>query len=526
MVLNETEVPDIFSFKRSLNQIAIPPNMTKIGDRCFTKCKSLKRISIPSSIIEIGNYAFKECAGLEKFSIPSSVISIGYNVFDSCNSLTQISIPLSLTKISNGAFINCKSLEQILIPPSITYIGSNAFKHCSSLKEIDIPPSVTYIGSDSFNSCSSLKTITLPPNLTCISSGVFYGCSSLEIVVIPNSVTQIESKAFLSCSSLKSIMIPNSVTEIESKAFLNCSSLKSVVISNSVTKIESETFRDCSSLENVVIPNSVTKIESRAFLNCSSLSNVSIPSSVTTMEDDAFEHCHPSNEYNPNMYIPFFIDGIFMMANDFAFITLILLFFEFIISVIWWYRLHPWFAHGYILGKIVYYALKCCWVSSIFAFAVSLIYIFYNNFLLKRWNTRRFFRRNKAYFIYHIKLVFFKIFCIFGFISMISIFVASVFALKRKKIDGKPVKCLKYIFDGNKGALNWVINQSTEIQNNYYKWYSKMLKKAFKKNGKASEYYCFQVGVPAIFFFALFVFFVLLYGGIFLFKKYLIETLW
>ena len=73
------------------------------------------------------------------------------------------------------------------------------------------------------------------------------------------------------------------------------------------------------------------------------------------------------------------------------------------------------------------------------------------------------------------------------FISVISLFVASSYSIKREKIDGNPVKCLRIFFDGYQGALNWVINQSIENQNNFDKWHSKMLDKTYKENGKISE---------------------------------------
>ncbi|KAK8845181.1 hypothetical protein M9Y10_021363 [Tritrichomonas musculus] len=84
--------------------------------------------------------------------------------------------------------------------------------------------------------------------------------------------------------------------------------------------------------------------------------------------------------------------------------------------------------------------------------------------------------------------------------SIISVIVASQYAIKREN----NLKCLNYIFDGYKGALNWSVNQSLETQNNLEEWHSNMLNKAFKKNGDASEYYCYQVGIPALLFAVIF----------------------
>ena len=57
--------------------------------------------------------------------------------------------------------------------------------------------------------------------------------------------------------------------------------------------------------------------------------------------------------------------------------------------------------------------------------------------------------------------------------------VASVHALQNKKIDGKSIKCLTYIFDGACSAADWVSHQSEEKQKKFEEWHSNMLKKAF-----------------------------------------------
>ena len=62
------------------------------------------------------------------------------------------------------------------------------------------------------------------------------------------------------------------------------------------------------------------------------------------------------------------------------------------------------------------------------------------------------------------------------------------------------VKCLKYIFDGYQGTYKWVMNQSSEKQNEFIQLYSKLLEKAYNKDGLASDYFCKQVGLPAFIF--------------------------
>ena len=84
--------------------------------------------------------------------------------------------------------------------------------------------------------------------------------------------------------------------------------------------------------------------------------------------------------------------------------------------------------------------------------------------------------------------------------AIISGMIASAYAVRKEKIDGESVKCLKYVLDGYQGASDWVVNQSPEKQNDLDKWYSNMISKAYKKNGKVSNYYCVEVGVPIFLF--------------------------
>ena len=69
--------------------------------------------------------------------------------------------------------------------------------------------------------------------------------------------------------------------------------------------------------------------------------------------------------------------------------------------------------------------------------------------------------------------------------------------MKKNKVNGKSIKCLRYIFDG---AKDWVANQSLEKQNKFNNWVLNMNKHAYGKHGKVTNYYCISVGIPLIVF--------------------------
>ena len=168
-----------------IEQYKIKEGTKIICDRAFSLCSSLQEIAIPNSVTRIGDNAFLWCRSLQEISIPNSVTRIGDNAFSWCPSLREISIPNSVTRIGDRAFYWCRSLQRISIPNSVTSIGKNAFQLCKYLREISIPNSVTSIGDWAFSSCKSLQEITIPNSVKSIGDNAFGNCYSLQEIIIP-----------------------------------------------------------------------------------------------------------------------------------------------------------------------------------------------------------------------------------------------------------------------------------------------------------------------------------------------------
>ena len=542
---NIKKISSVFENIISLEQIAIPKNVEIIGEKSFSKCTSLKQISIPSSVKSIGNKAFYKCIKLTKISIPSSVTSFGNGIFSECSSLTQISIPLSVTSIGDNTFYYCSTLKRISIPSTVTSIGNKAFFNCLSLTNISIPSSVKSIGNEAFYNCirlteisiengissqrssvtqisnplsgtsigdyafcycSLLTQISIPSSVTKIGNNSFKGCSSLIKVELPSSLISIEHDTFNNCSSLIQVELPSSLISIDHDAFNDCSSLIQIELPSSLISIDHDAFNGCSSLTQVTIPSSVKKIGDHAFQGCSSLTQVSMPSSVKSMGYHVFERCHllddlccsdSENDYLESDFddVTYNICGAFILLP-----TLLSLIALFIVTVVWWSRIHPWFAHGYKSGKIVYISLEVSWINSLIIIIYSVIFmIFLHIFRKIRRNSRK--KIYKMHRIYDISILISLIIYLFlYFISIVSAIVPSIYSFKYSKIEGKSVKCLKYIMQGYQGAKNWVTNQSFKKQNDLQNWYSKMMNKAYTKNGKVTNYYCIDVGIPTFIF--------------------------
>jgi len=146
----------LFSTRRDITSIVIPPGITTIGDRAFEGCALLADIALPDSLTFIGSYAFQEC-----------------------KSLVSIVIPNGVTVISDGTFYNCTRLTNVAIPDSAITIGVYAFRGCTGLKSVTIPANVTHFGIGAFVGCSNLESAFFEGNAPHVYeiSPPFSGCA-------------------------------------------------------------------------------------------------------------------------------------------------------------------------------------------------------------------------------------------------------------------------------------------------------------------------------------------------------------
>ena len=135
----------------------------------------------------------------------------------------------------------------------------------------------------------------------------------------------------------------------------------------------------------------------------------------------------------------------------------------FIIEFLWGTRIWP-FGHGYKSGKIVDLCLEVSVnmiIIIIVAFTIVNIVIILFTIKMSFDNRRRHLFGKIRMNIYLLCLVVFSVFLIPVIVTSV---VASAYALQNKKIDGKSIKCLNYIFDGARGTADWVSHQSAEKQ--------------------------------------------------------------
>lgn len=150
---------ELIKYNGSESNVAIPENVTEIGEFSFHDCKSLVFISIPDNVTKISDYAFCGCINLISVTIPNSVTEIGDRAFKNCASLTFISVPNSVKKIGYWIFDGCKNLISVTIPDKVTEIGYGAFMNCANMNYIIIHESVIDIANNAFDGCQRLTII-------------------------------------------------------------------------------------------------------------------------------------------------------------------------------------------------------------------------------------------------------------------------------------------------------------------------------------------------------------------------------
>ena len=280
----------VFLGCRSLKNITIPDNITKIGERAF-EGSGIEKIKLPDSVETMNERAFSDCKNLTTVIWPNDpkFNCIEKEVFSGCKNLENITLPDNIEAIGYGSFRG-SGLTTIELPASVKAIGKGAFAD-SSLTTIILPNGVETIGEGAFGLCKKLTTVKLPnnPKFNCIEKDVFLGCTSLKLITLPGNITKIDEGSFKE-SGLTTIVLPDSIKTI-GKGVFEDSSLTTIVLPNSVETIGEDAFGRCRNLTTVKLPNNpkYNCIEKGVFKECTSLENITLPDNITKIGEKAFD---------------------------------------------------------------------------------------------------------------------------------------------------------------------------------------------------------------------------------------------
>ncbi|KAK8852897.1 hypothetical protein M9Y10_017889 [Tritrichomonas musculus] len=272
-------------------------------------CRDIQSFTIPSNVKIIASNAF-EYSNIDQIFIPPQVTKICKNAFAHCTQLRKIEIPpdSELRKIGKMAF-SMTQIESIFIPCHVTKIGGEAFYGCDNLEHIEIPPDSEL---ESFEpllfTFSGVKSVTVPPNFcefkerwnfsTCALKKVsihqknryfknhenlivgksdvnnndydvlIYAYKGIMHVTIPPDIKVIMSYAFQD-ALIKKISIPSSVALICEGAFDSCNNLECIEFApdSKLQAIERHAFKD-TRIKSFVIPPLVKYLDPEAFSFC------------------------------------------------------------------------------------------------------------------------------------------------------------------------------------------------------------------------------------------------------------------
>lgn len=281
-----------FSDFAFLIAVEFHPDVQRIGESAFIRCRALQAISIPPKVNMIDTATFGLCSSLVDVSLVDGLKVIGDSCFFQCNSLTRISIPKTVTQINSNAFGSCRALSKVeLQEGSLFYILDGAFSGCVSLKFIHIPSTVLDFGSHAFSG-SGLVDIGLPSKLRSIDESAFQSCKSLERIFIPDTVSTIYLWAFAHCCLLRVVELKEGLQSIFDGAFNGCKALEAIQIPSTCMSIGKRSFHNCEALVDIHLHEGLRSIGDSAFGRCTSLSGISIPSTVITVGKLAFQECN------------------------------------------------------------------------------------------------------------------------------------------------------------------------------------------------------------------------------------------
>lgn len=341
-----------------LVSVAIPQNITYIGNYAFADCKNLKNMTMPDNVIFIGDGAFGGCGGFTNLILPNSVAVIGERAFWSSEELTSVTIPGNVISLGYEAFAYCDKLSDVAIKEGAIYLNE-AFEDCENLKSVNIGAGII-IGSRAFKGCVDLTDLVISSNVEIGIYGfyeAFEGCNGIKNINVPDgggkyhsvnnclietesktlvlgceksvipddgTVTAIGDLAFALSNNLSIVNVPDTITFIGSWAFENTAWYNNqpdgavyindffykykgdlpedgnVIIREGTVGIVGEAFSWNLKLKGVTIPNSVTYIGAMAFYHCIELTEITIPEGVVSIGYGAFSQC----ENLTNIIIP------------------------------------------------------------------------------------------------------------------------------------------------------------------------------------------------------------------------------
>ncbi|EJK76610.1 hypothetical protein THAOC_01617 [Thalassiosira oceanica] len=218
--------------KSQITRVRIGPQVKDIPRDAFRGCRiNLAEVQFDEGSLEvIGVSAFHGCKALQEVAIPPSVTKLGGWAFCSCTNLAKVQLNEGLEIIEDNAFYGCGALQRVLLPPSVTHLIGCTFYGCINLADVQLHEGLETIGKYTFSVCRALQRVIIPLSVTKLDNYAFWGCGNLASVQFSEGLEIIGERAFYECTELRSMTVPSSVTELGYEAFGGCTNLTEVIL--------------------------------------------------------------------------------------------------------------------------------------------------------------------------------------------------------------------------------------------------------------------------------------------------------
>ena len=218
-----------FKNHKTVEQITIGANVTKISSKAFYGCKKLKDITISTTKLtadSIGNNAFKGIAGDAWIFVPQNKLT-SYKKILVAKGVSKkdavVCIPEKGTELTDK---NTKAVYKVTkagkTGGTVAYMSSTDKKATSivipAMVTVDgITYKVTSVAANAFKNNKTIEKVTIGKNVKKIGSKAFYGCKKLKTIVIKTTKLtdeNIGTDAFKGIAANATVRVPESKLDI------------------------------------------------------------------------------------------------------------------------------------------------------------------------------------------------------------------------------------------------------------------------------------------------------------------------
>ena len=295
---------DNMAILEAVNMKECETSHSAIPNDAFNGKSSLYFVALPEDLTVIGNSAFRDTHFSGALVLPSSLTTINESAFENCYLLSSLSLPSNLEYIGNSAFSGCSGISSTMVfPSSVRYIGRYAFCGCSGLYgSLVLPEALESLEEGAFFGCTGFTgDLRIPDKITRLDLGggpsPFYGCNALQGHLDLNNVTYINTTNFPvfgteygDRSFTGELVIPEGVVELPQRGLnVNCTS---IILPKTLKSIGSGSFSGCPIIGPLNIPEGVLQIGDDAFSNCTNITEVHLPSTLIHLGSHSFSNCY------------------------------------------------------------------------------------------------------------------------------------------------------------------------------------------------------------------------------------------